>query len=844
MLALSVLLGGFGPGTPAVAAQTDSATAIAGPEYEAGAIHRLLLGSKYRETWTTPVRVPVLDLDRFGGGLTPVQRGGGVQTSSLRFEAPDGREYNFRSVNKSYEHSVPEWARGTLLEWLRQDQTSAQHPAAALIATPLLDAVGILNPGPQLRIMPDDRRLGEFRAEFAGMLGTIELHPNEGEDDEPLFAGSPTIAGGDRVLEHLEEEPEHRLDAPSFLAERLVSIYLGDWDRHIDQYRFARYKRDGVYRWVAIPEDRDYAFVHHDGILLTIARSSLAARLIRFQDRYPSLTAMMSNSPDLVRRLLSPVERATWDSVAHAVHASLTDAAIDRALAATPPEWRGETTHELAQTLRARRARFLEMSERFYRLLAAQAEVHATEEEDVADIERHADGSVTVRVRAPGNEAWGERPYYTRRFVPDETSEIRVFLSEGADRAVVRGTRNDAILVRVVGGPGDDVLVDSSGTGVVFYDAEGDNTIRAGPDTGVDREPYSPPEEEASLLPNKPRDWGSARSVFSPSAAWVSDVGLLLGGGPRWTRYGFRHDPYASRQHLTVLVSPVDWRGAAAYGGIFVPGNSDRRVEVLGRASNVDRLRFHGFGNASPALPDDSALTWHRRYQAAVTWHLPLTGADHLALGAELVYGDPELEDGTRLAQLRPFGAERLGETGIRAGFTRDTRDDPAFPRRGLFTGAELSGHLPLRDSPDPYGKAGALGALYLDLPVPTSPVLALRASGEAVLGRAPVHRAAFLGGRGNLRGFSQDRFAGDAAAHGSAELRVPLMQADLVARGMLGLSGFTDAGRVWSDGASPGGWHTAVGAAAWFNTPLATVAVEYARGEKDALYLRLAIGL
>ena len=831
-------------------AQEDSATVVAGPEYDAGWLHRALLGDGYRDSWTAPIRVPILNLD-IHGGLTPVERGGGVQTSTLRFEAPDGREYNFRSVNKSYDHSMPEWARGTIIQWLRKDQTAAQHPGAAIAATPLLEAAGVLNPGPRLFVMADDPRLGEFREEFAGLLGTLELHPNEGDDDEPLSFGAPKIAAGDRVLEHLAEEPEHRLDAPAFLAERLLSIYLGDWDRHIGQYRFARYERDGIYRWVPIPEDRDYAFVQHDGLLMAVARSALAARLIRFKDEYPDLTAMMSNSPDLVRRLLSPLDRPAWNSVAATVHASLNDAAIDRAIAALPPEWESLNGADLAATLRARRDRFPAMSDRMYNLLAEEAEVHGTDERERALIEHHRSGAVTVRLYAPANERLAGRPYYERRFVPAETREVRLFLYEGDDHAVIRyedgdehtGSAEPEIRLRVVGGEGDDVLVDSVG-GAVLYDAEGDNRFVRGSGTRVDTRPFVPPEEEPSPLPNKPRDWGETSNWFTPAIGWVSDAGLLVGGGPVWTHYGFRHVPFESRQRLTAMVLTESLRGRLAYTGSFRPETSPLRIEVLGRLSNVEMLRFHGFGNETPDLPDDSALSWIRRYEADAALVIPLASGTELGLGATVLYSDPELEDGTRLDAVRPFGVSGLGEVGARAGVRHDTRDDEAFPRRGMLSRVDLGGYVPLVSEARPYGRGSAVVSAYLPLPVPASPILALRVGGAATTGDTPVYRSAFIGGRSSLRGFSQGRFAGDAAAYGTAEVRVPLAEAEIIARGTLGVSAFGDAGRVWVDGSSTGDWHTAVGGAAWFTTPVGTVAVELASGERRGLYLRLGMGL
>ncbi|MEJ2503305.1 MAG: hypothetical protein P8177_08320, partial [Gemmatimonadota bacterium] len=146
---------------------------MAGPGYEAGRAHAALLGHGYRDAWTARVEVPVLDLRRFAGGLTPLDQGGGSQTAGLRLRGEDGVRYAFRSVNKSYGHSMPDWARGTVFQWLREDQTAAQHPAAAVMSAVFLDAVGIPHPGPRLVVMPDDPRLGVYRERFAGMLGTI-----------------------------------------------------------------------------------------------------------------------------------------------------------------------------------------------------------------------------------------------------------------------------------------------------------------------------------------------------------------------------------------------------------------------------------------------------------------------------------------------------------------------------------------------------------------------------------------------------------------------------------------------------------------------------------------------
>ena len=58
------------------------------------------MGANYRTEWNTPVKAPVLKLSTSHGGLTPVKRGGGKQTKSLRVEDPSGRQYTLRSITK------------------------------------------------------------------------------------------------------------------------------------------------------------------------------------------------------------------------------------------------------------------------------------------------------------------------------------------------------------------------------------------------------------------------------------------------------------------------------------------------------------------------------------------------------------------------------------------------------------------------------------------------------------------------------------------------------------------------------------------------------------------------
>jgi len=177
-------------------------TMTAGAQYRAGWLHRWLLGAHYRDLWTTPLQVDVVDLAHFGGGLTPLKRGGGRQTKSLRLQAADGHVYIFRSVDKDPTAAIPPELRATFVQRILEDQTSSTNPAGALVVGPLLGAAGVHHVEPRLMVMPDDPRLDSFPA-FKEMLGLLEERPTVDPDEEVGFAGAERIASTQKVWDHL-----------------------------------------------------------------------------------------------------------------------------------------------------------------------------------------------------------------------------------------------------------------------------------------------------------------------------------------------------------------------------------------------------------------------------------------------------------------------------------------------------------------------------------------------------------------------------------------------------------------------------------------------------------------
>jgi hypothetical protein len=497
------------PAEPRVA---DSVQVVAGDRYRAGALHRLFLGGGYRALWASPVRVPVLDLDRVAGGLRVIEARGGRQTRSLELVALDGREFRFRSADKDPSLGLSPELRKSVFRGLFQDQTSALYPGASVAAAALAEAAGIPHTMMGLFVLPDDRRLGKFRRKFGGMLGTLELYPSAGRPGAPGFMGYRDVRKTEKLIERINASPDDQVDARAYLAARLFDMFANDADRHPGQWRWGTRDRAKPRRWKVIPMDRDNAFSSYGGMVATVARLR-SPQLVPFTGAY-RLRGLTRKSGELDARLLVGLERAVWDSVAASLQDRLTDSAIAGALSRLPLSYRRLSAASVEAKLRSRRDRLPEIATAFYERLARVVDVHGTDVAELAVVRNQPDGSVEILL-ARRDTPRGS-PHFRRRFVPEETSEVRLYLHGGGDSLGISGTSRARVMVRVIGGDGADVLGARSTLpdNMRIYPS-GPDEVLYGPDSlataALDRRPWTrtvdgritppPPDRDHELVP-------------------------------------------------------------------------------------------------------------------------------------------------------------------------------------------------------------------------------------------------------------------------------------------------------------------------------------------------------
>ena len=825
-------------------------TLIPGERFKTSGFGRWFYGSNYRQLWLTPVEVPVLDLDTVGGGMSPMRPGGAGQSISLHFIGKDGRRYTVRSIDKDPSKRLLEELKDTVVEEVIQDMVSAHLPAAGLVVDVLMEATGVLHAPHRLVVIPDDPRLGSFREEYAGLIGTLQEHPSEAPGDEPGFAGSRKVSGTERLYEGLEESPCERVDARAYLKARLIDFLIGDSDRHRGQWRWARFPAGDCYTWLPVPEDRDKAFIDLDGQLMKLIRR-LELKWVRFQEQYPSYKGLSRTGWELDRKLLAELEWSDWKATVDTFRSELPDSLIDAAVRRLPEPFYAQVGAFLARTLKVRRDHLEDFAATYYGFITRKVEIRGTDEDEYLELEHRADGALEVRISLSGTRG---DPYFQRTLYPRETSEVRIYLHGGDDRTAVIGERA-GIKVHVDGGGGDDAFANNSRAGrrmTRFYDARGQNRFED-ERAHVNERRYRRPRNDSAIQHDVYNlDWGNS-SGLQPVVQYTSDIGVYTGLRYNRLNYGYRKAPYASRHAIDVGVAS---RGGAkpfvSYSGTFrhMLRNLDGRLEM--GYSGINMVRFNGFGNAVDLTHEESFYELDQaQFLLAPALSFAGSGATHGNWGlsggpvVKITHTALDNHEGKFIATYDSplYGTETFGQIGVNGELVYDTRDNPGHAQRGVRL--RLAGELypELWDVESAFGHVSGEASAYLSANVPASPTLALRVGGKIVHGDYPFHEAAAIGGSKNLRGFRKFRFAGDSALFGNGELRFRLSPVKFLIHGELGAFAAVDGGRVFysddPDGAND--WHIGKGGGLWvsFADRRATISVAMMDGkDKKDLYL------
>ncbi|GGF09187.1 hypothetical protein GCM10011383_20470 [Hymenobacter cavernae] len=457
----------------------------AGRHYKASGFHTIFFGRHYRQVWTTPVTVPVLNLQTtIAGGLRAGKLGGGFQSTSMTLLGNNGREYALRTLDKDPYKTLPPFLRKTFVLNLVRDATSAINPYGAFVVPPLAQAAGVLHTTPRLLyIRPDETGLGENAPRFQGKVALLEEKFDGKNNLTPAFGDAQDLQDSEDVLRARYQEPSFQFDQLAFARARLLDIWLGDWDRHEGQWQWAVYKEKGRTLYRPVPKDRDQVFYRFDDGLVPwlVSRPFIVGKLRTFKPHYENIPGLVKNARFIDERALNEVTDQQFQHLASELQTRLSDDVIQAALRHLPPPVYALEGERTAAFLRARRAALPAAARTYYRKLAHQVTIAGTDQPERFVVQRLTDSTTLVSLYALSDKA---PLLYRRTFRTAETKLITLHGLGGEDVFEITGDVSRSIRVDIFGGPNPDTVKDTShvrrgGKKTYYYDTRRGNTLEA-----------------------------------------------------------------------------------------------------------------------------------------------------------------------------------------------------------------------------------------------------------------------------------------------------------------------------------------------------------------------------
>lgn len=800
----------------------DSMTHVAAPKFKAGSFKRWLWGSNYRNEWTSPIKAPVFDIAKEKGGLKTVSRGGRLQSMSLRLEDSSGHQYVLRSIEKYPERILPEELRQTFIKDALVDAISASYPFAAVSVPILATAAGIPHANPKLVYVTNDPRLGVFKDDFKNGLYIFE-------EREP--GGIKKTYSTPKVLEALQEDNDNKVDQKEVLQARLLDMFMMDFDRHEDQWRWGRVDNPKGKTYYAIPRDRDQPFFMNQGVIpLLISRPFFQPRFQGFREKAERMSTFNFNGRFFDRLFLNGLSRGDWENATDAFIPLMTDSVIENALKQQPASIHSYSLPFIIKTLKGRRNYLKSDVMNYYEFLARRVDVYGSDKRELFDVYRDQDGSVLVTVYKINKEREKGEIIYKRKFLSKETKEIRLWGMGARDEFQFTGDANRSILVRVIGGPGKDItLVETknlSANRTRIYDLKTeDNKI-----SGIGRWSANL-SKESSVHEIDRRDF--KYNVWMPllSVAYNPDDGVFLGAGVQYKGHGFRKEPYKVVH---------EWKANYAFAtGAYNFSYSIDAVDVVGKMDLVGNLNmkapnntsnFFGIGNESEFdLSNGRKLRYYRsRYNITEgSLMLKYNPASKVSLLAgpiiQLYQVDSNRNEGRILSETNIFGIDpktvynSRRYLGIRAQIDIDTRNSRIITSRGFYWHSYFQSAFGANNQSKNNTQLNSELSVFTSFSKAANFVIAARLGAGANLGNYEFFQAQYLGGHNNLRGFRRYRFAGDNILYTNLDVRLHLFEfRGYLLPGSVGIVGFNDVGRVWVDDEKSSRWHHGYGAGIW----------------------------
>ena len=780
-------------------------TMAAGKQFKASAWKQLWWGKHWRPEWLVPVTFNVFDIDTTAGGLTPLKRGGGHQTKSLRLLSKDGKEYTLRTMDKDLEVLIPEEFKKSFINDIANDQISTAHPYGPLAISKLTESIGCMHTNPVIVFVPDEPHLGEFRSDFANKLCLFEERPSgDGWEMTPLTNYANDVVNSDKLFLKLQDDNDRKVNQKEFLKIRFLDMLINDWDRHPDQWVWTGYKKNGKTSYIPFARDRDQGFSKTDGFLLYFLSRPWMIRSLRNLDaNVKDVAGVNLTAISLDKEFTNELTKEDWLTTIQSLQKSLTDSVIHQALIQMPKDIYDMSGSYIEKRLRQRRDNMKTYGTKYFNIINKKITIAGSDKKEIYTINKIDNNTTEITIQKSGKKETSGDTLFHRKFTHDLTKEINIYSLGEDDRFVYKGQAKNKIFLRTIGGDGKDNFSDStagSGNGkrTRLYDTKDNGSavtnnfrLKSTNDTSYTnfrRRTFKYDWWKPTIVPN-----------YNP------DDGFILGLADTYRKQGWHKTPYAWEQTIGGTVAAGTGAVGIYYKGIFKQaiGKWDIQLAASLKAPKFV-LNYYGYGNETPLNKVEGKKYYRVRSSGFLVTPAITREWKNNSFNGGIFYESVKV-DSTEKKYITQqptvidqyfFSTKQF--SGAKISYTYSSIGRQKNPELGFGFHLGASYTVNLENTKRDFFNFNGYAKTYL--PIFKGLVFAHRTGFATNTGdKYEFYQANAVGGSDNLRGYWRTRFTGQTSFYQNTELRLQVAKLKgYFFMGKLGVFGFFDDGRVW----------------------------------------------
>jgi len=787
----------------------------------------------YKDLYLKKFTFPVVNLDTLYGGLTPVKLGGGNQSVSLRLEDKDGKEYVMRRLRKSatqfiqvkafQENYMKDQFENTVAERFLMDFYTTSYPFAALVTGNLSDIVGVYHSNSKIFYVPKQSALQQYNETIGDDLFLFEERSTKDFKHLSSFGNPDDIVSTDQVMNNLMKDEKYQIDHSQYIKTRLFDMWLGDWDRHEDQYRWATYKNDnGTITYAPIPRDRDQAFPKFDGFL-TQATTNLVPALRLMQSFGEDIKNIKTFNQVIYKTDMTLINQSSleeWLAEANFLEQHLTDEALENAFANFPSELKDKNIESIKSNLKKRRNHIASWAKEYYNILNKNAIIIGTNKDDIFEITRLENGKTHIKVIRSKKNLSDKDLVYEKTFSPETTKEIWLYGLDDTDYFIVNGDGKATIKILIIGGQNKDTYTIENPAKIQIYDYKTKESIFEG------KEAKSTLTDNYEINNFDHHKFKHNLRQILPAIGYNPDDGFQIGAVAHFTKFNFENNPFSQKHTFGAQYFTATNGFEVSYKGEFanIVGEFNLGMETLYTTPAFSQ-NFFGFGNETVNLEDALDIEYYRTRLEQFQVKLSLIKHGRVGslwnISVPFEYIKPNDNDNRFVEETlsqKDLDAKKF--MGIETSYSFKNKNNNAFPTLGLEFSIVAGWKTNLEQNRQNYAYFSP--SLELNYPIIKNEILTLSTLWKGnILSNSnfEFYQAASVGGKNGLRGYRNERFSGKSAYYQNTDLRLNLFKfnAGLVPAKFGIFSGF-DYGRVWLNNENSNNLHSSVGGGIFAN--------------------------